>query len=178
MANYGDFDQIWLVVSPQNPLKKKATLLEDYHRLALVNIAIENNPKLKASDIEFKLDIPSYTAHTLVHLKEKYPNHTFSLLMGEDNIRTFHKWYNYEEILENHAIYVYPRAMSLKESQMYLELTDNRVIEHPQIHFMEDVPVMNISSSFIRKAIKDGKSVAYLLPETVHSYLEEMNFYK
>lgn len=178
MANYADFDQIWMVVSPQNPLKKKATLLEDYHRLALVNVAIENNEKLKSSDIEFKLDVPSYTAVTLAHLKEKHPTHTFSLLMGEDNIRTFHKWFNYEEIINNHAIYVYPRAVSIKDAQLFLEIPEHELLKHKNVHFVEDVPVMNVSSSFIRKAIKEGKNVDYLLTDSVRKYVDEMNFYR
>lgn len=178
MANYADFDQVWLVVSPQNPLKKKESLLEDYHRLALVNIAIEGNEKLKASDIEFKLDIPSYTVTTLTYLKEKHPTYSFSLLMGEDNIRTFHKWYNYETILENHKIYVYPRALNINEAKLYAEMPEHVLMQHENVHFVEDVPVMNISSSFIRKAIKEGKNVRYLLTESVERYIDEMNFYR
>ena len=178
MANYADFDQIWLVVSPQNPLKKKATLLEDYHRLALVNIAIEGNEKLKASDIEFKLEIPSYTAITLAHLKEKHPSYSFSLLMGEDNIRTFQKWYNYQEILDNHSVYVYPRAVSIKETELFSELPKHELLRNKNIHYVIDVPVMNVSSSFIRKAIKEGKSVDYLLTDPVRKYVDEMNFYR
>jgi len=178
MANYADFDQIWFVVSPQNPLKKKATLLEDYHRLALVNIAIEGNEKLRASDIEFKLDIPSYTATTLTYLKEKHPNYSFSLLMGEDNIITFHKWHNYEIILENYSIYVYPRALSINEAKLYAEIPEHDLMKHKNVHFIEDVPVMNVSSSFIRKAIKEGKNVRYLLTEAVNNYVDEMNFYR
>eukprot|EP01041_Mallomonas_annulata_P030281 gene30281-52392_t len=96
MANHSDLEQIWLVVSPQNPLKEKKTLLDDHHRLQLVRLAVEDNPKLSASNIEFSLSQPSYTMHTLVHLKEKYPQHEFSLILGEDNLRTFNKWFNYE----------------------------------------------------------------------------------
>ena len=178
MANYADFDQIWLVVSPQNPLKKKETLLEDYHRLAIVNIAVEGNEKLKASDIEFKLDIPSYTVTTLTYLKEKHPTYSFSLLMGEDNIRTFHKWFNYETILENHKIYVYPRALNISEAKLYAEMPEHELMQHENVQFVEDVPVMNISSSFIRKSIKEGKNVRYLLTESVEKYIDEMNFYR
>lgn len=178
MANYADFDQIWMVVSPQNPLKKKATLLEDYHRLVLVNIAIEGNQKLKACDIEFKLEIPSYTATTLAYLKEKHPTYSFSLLMGEDNIRTFHKWHNYENILENYSIYVYPRAVTINEAKLYSEVPEHDLLKHENVHFIEDVPVMNVSSSFIRKAIKEGKDVDYLLTEAVNTYVDEMNFYR
>ncbi len=174
MADYYDFDQVWFVVSPHNPHKKKASLLEDYHRLALVKIAVEGNNKLSASDIEFKLDQPNYTVKTLAYLKEKYPKNQFALLMGEDNLRSFHKWKNYEDILNNHPVYVYPRLSELKTP------TENHegVSNHQNIHFCGDVPVMKISASFIRKAIKEGKDVSYLLTQPVHKYVDEMNFYK
>ncbi len=174
MADYYDFDQVWFVVSPHNPHKKKASLLEDYHRLALVNVAIENNPKLSASDIEFKLEQPNYTIKTLAYLNEKFPENQFSLLMGEDNLRSFHKWKNYEEILNNHSIYVYPRLSEEKTSKEEIK----EVTEHKNIHFCNQVPVMKISASFIRKAIKEGKDVQYLLTEPVLKYVDEMNFYK
>ena len=109
MAEHADLDQIWMVVTPHNPLKKKSTLLDDYHRLQMVHLATEDFPKIKPSDIEFKLSQPNYTVNTLVHLEEKYPNYEFSLIMGEDNLKSLHKWKNYEVILENHEIYVYPR---------------------------------------------------------------------
>ncbi len=109
MAEHADLDQVWMVVTPHNPLKKKNTLLDDYHRLQMVHLATEDFPKIKPSDIEFKLSQPNYTVNTLVHLQEKYPNYEFSLIMGEDNLKSFHKWKNYEAILENHEIYVYPR---------------------------------------------------------------------
>ena len=170
MAELTDLDQIWFVVSPQNPLKDKKTLLQDYHRLAMVRVAIENNPKLNASDIEFNLPVPSYTATTLAYLKEHYPKNEFALLIGEDNLRTFHKWRNYEEILNNHKLYVYPRPITSNEEEAD--------IKHENIIFCKDVPVMKISSSFIRKAMKEGKDVRYLLTEPVYKYLDEMNFYK
>lgn len=177
MADYTDLDQIWLVVSPHNPHKEKKSLLADHHRLALVREAIEGNDKLKASDVEFSLPKPSYTATTLTYLKEKYPTYTFSLLMGEDNLRTFHKWFNYEMILENHTIYIYPRAMTAQEvrtnqsAEHALENTANIVV-------CNEAPVMNVSSSFIRNAIKEGKDVRYLVTENVYKYLDEMNFYR
>jgi nicotinate-nucleotide adenylyltransferase len=115
MVDNSELDQVWLVVSPQNPLKNKATLLADYHRLALVEIAVEGNVKLKASNIEFDLPKPSYTIDTLTYIHEKYPDHNFSIIMGEDNLRTLHKWKNYEQILNNHNIYVYPRALTQQE---------------------------------------------------------------
>jgi nicotinate-nucleotide adenylyltransferase len=180
MADHTDLDQVWLVVSPQNPLKQKKSLLEDFHRLALVRVAIEDNSKLRASDIEFALPKPSYTTTTLAYLKEKYPNDEFALIMGEDNLRTLHKWYNYEQILENHQIFVYPRAITMQEEDELDESGsfDNKNIEHSNIVKCDDVPVMKVSSSYIRKAIRDNKDVRYLLTEPVHKYLDEMNFYR
>lgn len=115
MAEYTDLDQVWMVVTPQNPLKDKSTLLADFHRLALVKVAIDDNTKLRASDIEFNLPKPSYTMTTLTYLKEKHPNYSFALIMGEDNLRTFHKWFNHEVILKNHSFYVYPRVLTEQE---------------------------------------------------------------
>lgn len=176
MVNHTDLDQIWFVVSPHNPLKEKKSLLKDYHRLALVKEAIDDNEKLRASDIEFGMDQPNYTVKTLQALKEKYPNYTFSLLMGEDNIRTLHKWYNYEFILNNYQTYVYPRAHTIQELGQELE-ADNELAKHPNIHFLKDAPVMNISSSYIRKAISEGSDVRYLLLPSVLKYIDEMGFY-
>lgn len=181
MADNTDLDQVWLVVSPQNPLKDKNTLLADYHRLALVRMGIDNNPKLKASDIEFKLPVPSYTSKTLAYLKEEHQDKDFALIMGEDNLRTFHKWHNHEHILENHEIYVYPRALTIQEKEEMTQSmagSDNAFSDHPNVHVCNEVPVMKISSSFIRRLIAEKKDVRYLLTEPVHQYLEEMNFYK
>ena len=129
MANNSDLDQVWLVVSPQNPLKNKATLLADYHRLALVETAVEGNSKLKASNIEFDLPKPSYTIDTLTYIKEKYPEHDFSIIMGEDNLRSLHKWKNHEQILKNHTIFVYPRALTQQE---LLDETSKKENDHTQ----------------------------------------------
>lgn len=179
MADNADLDQVWLVVSPQNPLKDKKTLLSEYHRLALVQVAVEDNDKLRVSDIEFKLPKPSYTVTTLAYLKEKYPQHQFALIMGEDNLRTFHKWKNHEEILRNHKLYIYPRAMTAPQETDFLSINkDEDVLSHENIVLCNEVPVMKISSSFIRAAIKEGKDVRYLLTEPVFKYLDEMNFYK
>ena len=122
MAEYTDLDQVWLVVTPQNPLKKKSSLLADYHRLALVQVAIQDNSKLRASDVEFKLTQPNYKSTTLANLKEKYPQHTFSMIMGEDNLRTLHKWYNHEHLMENYKFYVYPRVLTLQEEEEVVEM--------------------------------------------------------
>lgn len=180
MADYTDLDEVWFVVSPQNPLKTNHTLLVDYHRLAMVRVAIEGNHHLKDCDIEFNMPKPSYTSDTLIYLHEKYPTYNFSLIMGEDNLRTFHKWKNHEEIIANHNIYVYPRALTEQEREDS-ELKNNNhqhiFFKHPNVHFC-DAPVMKVSSSFIRKAIKDKKDVRYMLTEPVYKYLTEMNFYK
>ena len=182
MVEYTELDQVWLVVTPQNPLKQKSTLLAEYHRLALVRAAIDDNSKLRASDIEFHLPKPSYTITTLAYLKEKYPEHVFSLIMGEDNLRTLHKWFNHEALLRNHSIYVYPRVLTLQEEDE-LGTTDpvtmkNGFAAHSNVVVCHDAPVMKVSASFIRQAIKDGKDVRYLLTEPVHKYIDEMNFYR
>ena len=175
-TNY-DLDQVWLVVSPQNPLKNKKTLLADYHRLALVNIAIEDNPQLKVSNIEFNLPKPSYTVDSLAYLQEKYPSYEFSMLMGEDNLRTLHKWKNYTTILDNHKVYVYPRALTQEELTNQLQKKESATKEHPNVILTES-PVMKISASYIRNAIKEKKEVRYLLTDPVLKYVSEMNFYK
>jgi nicotinate-nucleotide adenylyltransferase len=180
LANYTELDEVWLVVSPQNPLKKKASLLQDYHRLALVRVAIEDNSKLKASDIEFSLPKPSYTSNTLAHINEKYPDCRFALIMGEDNLRTFHKWKNYEDILKNNQIYVYPRILTEqeKEANEINAEADNGLRNHQNVIMCDDVPLMKISASFIRVAIKEKKDVSYLLTQPVFKYLTEMHFYE
>jgi len=175
MTGYTNLDEVWLVVSPLNPLKKKESLLKDYHRLNLVRIAIEDNPNLKACDEEFNLPKPSYTIYTLAHLKEKFPKYNFNLIMGEDNLRSFKKWKNHEEILKSHYLYVYPRILTEQEK---LEKTKNiPIVKHSNIIRCE-APVMKISSSFIRKAISENKDVRYLLTPEVFKYVDEMNFYK
>lgn len=181
MAEFTDLDQIWLVVTPQNPLKVKSSLLPDYHRLALVKEAVYDNPKLRASDIEFHLPQPNYTATTLAYLKEQYPTYQFSLIMGEDNLRTFHKWYNHEHLLEHYKFYVYPRVLTIQEEAEVVEIglkTENSFHLNENIVICEDAPVMKVSSSFIRQAIKNGKDVRYLLTEPVYKYIDQMNFYK
>lgn len=169
MAEHSDLDQVWMVVTPHNPLKKKSTLLNDFHRLQMVHLATEDFPKLKPSDIEFKLSQPNYTVNTLVHLEEKFPNHEFSLIMGEDNLKSLHKWKNYEVILQNHDIYVYPRISS--------EVGNLELKNHPKIHLI-DAPVVEISSTFIRNNIKAGKNIQPLLPSKVWTYIDHNNFYK
>lgn len=167
VVNHTDCKEVWFVVSPHNPHKEKKTLLADHHRLAMVIRATENDMRFKASDIEFHLDQPSYTINTLVHLKEKYPEVEFSLLMGGDNLASLHKWKNYEAILENHPIVCYSRPNS-DTSELSLEGTITVL----------DAPLMQISSSHIRKQIAAGHSVKYLMPLEAWQYLDEMNFYR
>jgi nicotinate-nucleotide adenylyltransferase len=167
MVEHTDLDEVWFVISPHNPLKKKATLLADHHRYAMVNLAVEDNRKLWASNIEFGLSQPSYTVHTLAFLEEKYPGKEFVLIMGGDNLASLHKWKNYEHILENYSIMVYPRPVE--------ELP--KLVNHEHVQVVE-APLMQISSSFIRKSIKEGKSVEYILSDKVFKYLTDMHFYK
>jgi nicotinate-nucleotide adenylyltransferase len=167
MLEFTDLDEVWFVVSPHNPLKDKQTLLSQTHRLAMVRLAVEDHPHLKASNIEFKLSQPSYTINTLAHLKEKYPKRDFSLIMGMDNLATFDKWKNYEQILKNYNLYIYPR----------MRLEPSKFADHPKVH-LTNAPVIEISSSFIRKAIKEKKNVSCFMPDKVAAYIKEMNFYK
>jgi len=169
MAEYSNLDEIWMVVTPHNPFKKKSSLLDNHHRLEMVYRATETYPKLKPSDIEFKLPQPNYTIYTLVHLQEKYPEYQFSLIMGEDNLKSFHKWKNYESIIENHQVYIYPR---ISEGVIGIPFK-----ESPKIHRI-DAPIMEISSTFIRKAIAEGKNARPMLSTQVWQYIDEMNFYK
>lgn len=174
-------DQVWFVVTPQNPLKNKSSLLKDSHRLAMVREAVYDCPKLKASDIEFGLSKPNYTANTLAHIIDKYPTHLFSLIMGEDNLRNFHKWKNHENILANHTIFVYPRVLTSQEEEESKSLNNDRIDKlkaNKNIVYCHDAPVMKVSASFIRKSIKEKKDVRFLLSEPVHKYVEEMHFYK
>jgi nicotinate-nucleotide adenylyltransferase len=179
IAQQDEIDEVWLVVSPLNPLKKKDSMLADYHRLAIVREAIADNPLLKASDIEFDLPKPSYTIDTLSYIQEKYPQYSFSLIVGEDNLRSFPKWKNYDVILENFQLWVYPRHTTLYDLENRGDETQvNTLYAHKNVHFLRDVPLMAISSSFIRQQIQEKKSPKYLLTPPVLKYIEEMHFYE
>ncbi|MCB0638399.1 MAG: nicotinate-nucleotide adenylyltransferase [Lewinella sp.] len=167
MAQFTDLDEVWLIVSPQNPLKDKQSLARDYDRLHLVRLAIGDNLYLRASDVEFNLPKPSYTVDTLTHLREQHPEREFVLIMGGDNLATLHKWKNYELILRDYAIYVYQRPA--------YELGD--LADHPSVHLFE-APLMQISASFIRRCIAQGKSVEYLVPDAVYQYLTNSGLYR
>ncbi|MEI8136464.1 MAG: nicotinate (nicotinamide) nucleotide adenylyltransferase [Bacteroidota bacterium] len=167
MVNYTDMQQVWLVVSPHNPLKNKSQLLNQNDRLHLVNLALDFHPAIKASNFEFDLPQPSYTINTLVRLKEKYPEHEFSLIMGQDNLSSFNKWKNYEEILKRNHIYVYPRP----------NCTPSEFDNNPNVYFTK-APVMDISSTFIRTAIKEKKDVRFFTHPKVWEEIDTMNFYR
>lgn len=169
MAEYSDLEQIWFVVTPQSPFKVKNSMLDNHQRLEMVYRATKDYTKLRPSDIEFNLPQPNYTINTLVYLQEKFPEYQFSLIMGEDNLKSFHKWKNYELILETHDLYVYPRI-----SEGSIETQFNK---HKKVHFI-NAPIMDLSSTFIRNSIAEGKNVRPMLPEHVWEYLDEMNFYK
>lgn len=167
MAEFTDLEQVWMVVSPHNPLKPVGELLQDYQRLKLVKLAIGSYTKIKASDVEFGMPKPSYTINTLEHLTKKYPQHTFALIIGSDNLQVFDKWKNYEEILDRHQLYVYPRMQS----------GTDKIMEHKNIKIIS-APVIEISSTFIRNSIKQKKDVRHFLPPAVFEYIEDLGFYE
>jgi len=168
LVEYTEIDQLWFVISPQNPFKKKSNLLDDYQRLEMAHRAVEGDNRLRVSNIEFGMPKPSYTIDTLTYLKEQYPKYDFKILMGSDNLESFHKWKNYESIVKNYGVIVYPRP-GFDKSKVKL---------HKNISLAENVPLMEISSSFIRNAIHEDKDVRHFLPAKTWEYLEEMNFYK
>ena len=173
MTEFEGFDQVWFVVSPQNPLKKKETLLDDYQRLYMVQLATGNNIKLKATDIEFRLPVPSFTIDTLAYLEEKFPGHKFCLVMGVDNLYTLHKWKNGLELVRKYPIYVYPRPDTKRPASPLLD----QILKTADIH-ESGAPMMEISGTFIRNGIRNGKDMSYFLPEKVWKYIEEMHFYE
>ena len=168
MVEFTEINQVWFVVSPQNPHKRKINLLDDYQRLEIVQRAVEGDERLSTSNFEFYLPKPSYTVDTLAYIKDRHPNYQFVILMGTDNLESFHKWKNYETIVENYGVIVYPRPGFNK----------SKVQSHKNITIAENAPLMEISSSFIRKSIQQGKDVRHFLPSKSWKYIDEMNFYK
>lgn len=167
MAENTDLDKVWLVVSPQNPFKKSNTLLHEFDRLHMVELAIHDDYKLSACDIEFNLPKPSYTIDTLTYLSEKHPQHHFVLIMGEDNLQNFDKWKNYEQILEYYEVYVYNRPYA----------NPGKFAGHPKVKFVE-APLMDISATYIRDCVKNNKSIKYLVHPDVENYIEGKKFYR
>ena len=166
VLNETDLEKIWLIVSPQNPLKPSASLLNEYHRLHLARLATEEDNRIRVSDIEFKLPKPSYTVDTLAYLGEKFPEHVFSIIMGSDSYQNLHKWKNYEVIVRNYAVYVYKR----EGFEVKAHLKTQPVILN--------TPLLQISATEIRQLIKKGKSVRYMLPDKVRDEIEYNQYYK
>jgi nicotinate-nucleotide adenylyltransferase len=169
IVEHSDLDQVWFMVTPQSPFKQKSSLLDNHQRLEMVYLATKDYDKLRPCDIEFGLKQPNYTIDTLTYLEEKYPEHQFALIMGEDNLKSLHKWKNYELILDHYAIYVYPRISNGSRPE--------RFKNHPKI-FTVSAPIMELSSTFIRNEINEGRNIRPMLPEHVWHYIDEMNFYR
>jgi len=169
MVENSDLDEIWMVVTPHNPFKKKSSLLDNHHRLDMVYLATEDYEKIIPSDVEFRLPQPNYTVFTLATLSEKHPTYNFNLIMGEDNLKSLHKWKNYEAILEDYQVYVYPRISEGK--------VETQFDSHPKIHRV-NAPIIEISSTMIRNGIKEEKNMKPLLSNKVWKYIDDMNFYK
>ena len=178
LANYilehSDMQELWFVVSPQNPFKEKKSLLNDHNRLDMVQLAIKNYQKMRASNVEFSLPTPSYTIDTLTYLHEKHPDYSFSLIMGEDNLGSLHKWKNYDLLLQNYQVIVYPRIFGedISSSPNVTQLKN-----HHNIHKI-DAPIIELSATEIRDMIKSGKNVRPMLPPEVFEYLDGSSFYK
>ncbi|MBC7874642.1 MAG: nicotinate-nucleotide adenylyltransferase [Ferruginibacter sp.] len=166
VLNETDIEKVWFIVSPQNPLKSGSNLLNEYHRLHLVRLATEDDTRIKASDIEFGLPKPSYTTSTLAYLAEKHPEHEFCIIMGSDSFQNLHKWKNYEVIVKNYALYVYIRPGAEVNNQLNANLS------------VLDAPLLQLSATLIRKYIKEGKSVRYMIPDKVLDEIEKGGYYK
>lgn len=174
LGNYilenSDMEELWFVVSPQNPFKDKKSLLNDHNRLDMVQLAVKNYPKMRASNVEFSLPKPSYTIDTLTYLKEKYPNFSFALIMGEDNLGSLPKWKNFEKLITDYHIIVYPRTFEGEKK-------DHEYLQHENIS-MINAPILELSATEIRNMIKEGKNVRPMLPPEVFEYLDGSSFYK
>ena len=166
VANYTDMDQVWFVVSPQNPLKPSSVLLNEYHRLFLVQLAVEEDPRLRATDVEVKLPRPSYTIDTLTYLQEKYPRHEFSLIMGSDSFQNLKRWKNYEMLVKNYPFIIYRRPQFPVQDSLGATIT------------ILVAPMLEISATQIRDNIKEGRTIRYLVPDKVREEIEQNRYYK
>ena len=168
MAHHTDLDQVWFVVSPQNPFKSSKSLLHEFDRLRMVELATADHYKFRAIDVEFHLPKPGYTVDTMTYLSEKHPGHEFILIIGEDNLVHFHKWKNHRVILDHYGLYVYPRPYVVAEKIK---------VRHENIRYVAS-PMLDISATFIRESIKNNRSVRYLLPQSVAEYITSRHFYE
>ncbi len=166
IVEHADIDKIWFVVSPHNPLKEAHSLLNEYDRLHLVNLAIEGNNKFRASNVEFHLPKPSYTIDTLTYLKEKFPLEQFSVIMGADSFQNIQRWKNYEQLLANYQMIVYERPGFEINETFGAKITRLQA------------PLLEVSSTYIRKQIKEHRSIRYLVPDNVLQYIEDSNYYR
>ena len=167
ILNNSDLNKIWFVVSPQNPFKSSSALLHEFDRMDMVRAAIEDNPDFHASDIEFNLPKPSYTATTLAFLSDKYKSYSFKVIIGEDNLEKFTNWRNYEVILEEYGLYVYPRPKS----------SNSKLKEHDNVYLI-DAPKMDISSTYIRQALSKGKTARYMVPPKTYELILSRKYYQ
>lgn len=166
VADYTNVQQVWFVVSPQNPLKPSSVLLNEYHRLHLVHVAIEDDPRLKASEVEFKLPRPSYTIDTLTYLQEKYPQHEFSIIMGSDSFQNLPRWKNFEALVKNYSFIIYKRPGFEVSNDFGARIT------------LLDAPLLQLSATQIRNTLREGKSIRYLVPDKVREEIERNHYYK
>jgi len=166
VINNTSLEQVWFVVSPQNPFKQSASLLNEYHRLYMINAAIEGEKQLRASSVEFKLPKPSYTVDTLTYLKEKHPEHEFSLIMGSDSFQNLDKWKNYTVITRNYPLYIYKRPAFDVDNNMGATIT------------LLSAPLLEISSTRIRELIAEKKSIKFLVPDVVKEEIEANGYYR
>ncbi len=166
ILNETNIEKIWFVVSPQNPFKTESNLLNEYHRLHLLRIAIEDDNRIKASDIEFNLLKPSYTANTLIYLEEKYPDHEFCIIMGSDSFQNLHKWKNYGAIIKNYPVFVYLRPGFKIENKIGANI------------IVVEAPMLQLSATLLRKYIHEGKSIRYMVPDKVLEEIERGGYYK
>lgn len=164
--NYTDLKKIWFVVSPQNPFKESVTLLNEYSRLYLLKLATDEDNRIKVLDIEFNLPKPSYTATTLIHLQEKYPEYRFSIIMGSDSFQNLHKWKNYETIIKNYSIYIYLRSGFEIKNNINAKIT------------IVNAPTLQISATEIRQLIREKKSIRYMVPDKVLDEIEKGGYYR
>jgi len=166
MVETTDIDKVWFVVTPQNPLKKNKSLLHEFDRIDMVEAAIADNHKLKSCDVEFRMPKPSFTIDTLTYLTAKHPDKTFILIIGQDNLEHFPNWKNYQKILDNYALYVYPRP----------EAVNSEIMNHKNVKMVE-APLLQISATFIRNCVKKHQSIRYLVPDPVISLIDKKDFY-